>query len=144
MLEEFLPAIDELRSESGGDPEVLEGMVSERQMAIEVESYAEDRQAFQVGAVGYFDFEAVQVEFADEYPTTFVRVRLCFDNRGTHWVDGAGQDVTADDRDAWKPLELALIEDPDQPDRLVIDELNWWSGYDFCPTPRERGVAATP
>jgi hypothetical protein len=147
VLDKFLAAVDELRSESGGDPAVLEGLVSERQMAIEVESYEADRASFQVGELDYFDFKAVQVDFADEYPTTFVRVRLCFDNRGTTWVDAGGVDVTSNEREAWKPLELALIEDPDNPDRLVVDELNWWGGYDFCPTRRaiaERVAPAAP
>ena len=146
LIDRFLPAIDELRSVGGNDPAVFNGLLSERQMAIEVESIEEkgERESFQVGKVEYFGFEAVQIVFAEEYPTTFVRVRLCFDNRGTRWVNSAGDDVTVVDREAWQPLELALIEDPDDPDRLVLDELNWWSGYDFCPTPRERAPAERP
>ena len=26
------------------------------------------------------------------------------------------------------------------PATVLVDDINWWAGYDFCPTPRERGV----
>jgi hypothetical protein len=58
-------------------------------------------------------------------------------------VNAAGVDITSTDRAPWRAMELAFIDDPDAAGKLLVDDINWWVGYDFCPTPREHADATT-
>lgn len=97
------------------------------------------RTAFLTGRLSAFDVAVTQLDLSPDYPTVFVRVRLCLDYRDTRWTDAAGDDITSPDRAPWVPVELALIDDPDDPSRLLVDDYNAWVGYDFCPAPRGYG-----
>lgn len=140
LLPRYIDALSEAASLQQDHLAPYEGLLSVDLMDAEVKSLknGDERTSFLVGEFDYFDVDVTQVELSEQYPRTFVRLRLCLDYRTTSWVNSAGVDITSPDRAPWRAMELAFIDDPDVAGKVLVDDINWWVGYDFCPTPRER------
>jgi hypothetical protein len=146
LLPRYIDALSEAASLQDDRLAPYEGLISADLMDAEVKSLrnGDERTSFLVGKFEFFAVDVTQVEVSDDYPTAFVRLRLCLDYRPTNWLNAAGVDITSADRAPWRAMEIAFIDDPDAAGKLLIDDINWWVGYDFCPTPRERADAGVP
>jgi hypothetical protein len=146
VLDQYVHAISDSTSRRDGELAPFEGLMSTDLMEAEVASLEKrgERTSFAVGEFDYFSVDLTQVELSADNPTAFVRLRLCLDYRDVRWVNAAGEDITAADRSPWRAVEIAFVDDPSAPNELLVDDINWWVGYDFCPTPRERGEVERP
>ena len=146
LLPDYIAALGESASLQVDHLAPFEDMISADLMEVSLRSAenGDERTSFLDGDFDYFSVAVTQVELSAEYPTTFVRIRLCLDYRPTRWVNAAGADVTSADRAPWRAMEVAFVDDPDIPGKVLVDDINWWVGYDFCPTPRELGKVKAP
>lgn len=143
VLTDYLAAVSAYAQQGGGDRSLFDGLATPAVVEEEVEGIDErlQRGDHAIGSITFFGYEVQHVEFDEDYPTVFVRIRLCIDWRERQWVNAAGDDATATHR-PWAPFEVALVEDPASPDHLLVDEINQWDGHDFRPKPRDRARPA--
>lgn len=139
----WLADLNEFYSRSGDDPTVYEDTETADLYSADLRSYEDrgDRTQYANGEFSYFDFSLMQNERSETYPTVFMRVRMCLDFREIQWFTMSDEAITYPDRDPWTPREISLVEDPDDPTRLLVDDINTYVGYNFCPVPRAHGDA---
>ena len=131
VFAQYVEATTLTGSSGGQDLSGFEGILTDRKFDEEA-AYAEELAASGqrlVGAYGFFGFELQQ---ADTSEPVFVQVYVCLDLTDVKYVDAQGNDLSAESPITASPLEVVLVGSPSDPSILLIDQLERWTGEDFC------------
>ena len=128
--EEFERVSQTIASESGSSPERIGTVATSRytpELIEEFETYAE-LNIHTVGESVLDSFELVEQSSSDG--ASAVVIYVCRDVSHVRIIDDAGNDVTPADRDERAPLIATLVSE--EPNHLLVDQVELWSGKDFC------------
>lgn len=132
-LDAYVKATDLMSATGGEDVSGFDGLLTANQLADETDQ-AEDLKAegkHLVGSHAYFDLRLQQLDQSHP-PDVYLQVYLCLDLTNVKYVDANGNETSADDHAPSSPIEAVLVNTPEEPNHLLLEDVRRWTGEDFC------------
>ena len=128
----YSAASKSVTDDGGVEPERVDPYVTESLATALHEEFAAFRESG-VRSTGPLatDTESL-VEWSQEGDSAAVSIYFCRDVSGVRVVDTAGKDVTPADREERVPSQAFLVSTSKEPETLIVDGIDRWSGDSFC------------
>lgn len=130
-FESYVRALDEVASSPQSGVAPLEALVGERQ-ARSLAASAQRLEERGLRGEGTTRFDGLRLESFRNDDRAEVMVFLCLDVSDTRVLDSDGVDVTPTDRAERSPVHVVLRAADVGSSDLVVEEIETWTGDDFC------------
>ena len=83
------------------------------------------------GEFAYFGFDLQQFD-QSAADAVYLQAYVCLDVSNVAYFNADGADESAEDHAISAPLEVIFVNEPSNPDQLLLDLVEPWTGANFC------------
>ena len=133
LFAKYVAASDLMGTSGGNDLSGFEGILTENQLADETDQANDLLAAGKrlVGSNAFFEFRLQQLDQSDP-PHVYLQAYLCADLSNVKYVDAQGVETSPSPDAVHLPIEAIFVDAPDEPTRLLIEDVRSWTGENYC------------